>query len=68
MADSELYGTETLGPDFNRSELLKAILDYQKRERRYGGLSAGRSEAGPLNGRAKVSEEQLIEAIGVSLR
>jgi undecaprenyl diphosphate synthase len=68
IAYSELYVTETLWPDFNRSELLKAILDYQKRERRYGGLSAGRSEAGPLNGRAKVSEEQLIEAIGVSLR
>lgn len=68
IAYSELYVTETLWPDFNRSELLKAILDYQKRERRYGGLSACHPEAGPLNGRAKVSEEQLIEAIGVSLR
>jgi undecaprenyl diphosphate synthase len=31
--------TETLWPDFNRSELLKALLEYQKRERRFGGLS-----------------------------
>jgi undecaprenyl diphosphate synthase len=39
IAYAELYVTETLWPDFNRSELLKAILEYQKRERRFGGLS-----------------------------
>src|ERR1700681_669591 len=39
IAYSELYVTDTLWPDFNRRELLKAVLDYQKRERRYGGLS-----------------------------
>lgn len=68
IAYSELYVTDTLWPDFNRSELLKAILDYQKRERRYGGLSGARPKTGPLNGRAKTSEGQLIEAIGVSSR
>ena len=41
IAYSELYVTETLWPDFNRTELLRAILDYQKRDRRYGGLSNG---------------------------
>jgi undecaprenyl diphosphate synthase len=41
IAYSELYVTETLWPDFGRTELLTAILAYQKRERRYGGL--GRS-------------------------
>jgi undecaprenyl diphosphate synthase len=58
IAYAELYVTETLWPDFNRSELLKAILDYQKRDRRYGGLSA---EA--LNGARRVREEHLIEEI-----
>lgn len=39
IAYAELYVTETLWPDFNRSELLKALLEFQKRERRFGGLS-----------------------------
>jgi undecaprenyl diphosphate synthase len=38
IAYAELYVTETLWPDFNRTELLKALLEYQKRERRFGGL------------------------------
>jgi undecaprenyl diphosphate synthase len=58
IAYAELYVTDTLWPDFNRTELLKAILDYQKRDRRYGGLS---SEA--LNGARTKREENLIEAI-----
>jgi len=36
IAYTELYVTETLWPDFNRDELLKAIADYQSRERRFG--------------------------------
>ncbi len=36
IAYTELYLTETLWPDFNREELLKAIADYQSRERRFG--------------------------------
>jgi undecaprenyl diphosphate synthase len=38
IAYAELYVTDTLWPDFTRAELLRAILDYQKRDRRYGGL------------------------------
>jgi undecaprenyl diphosphate synthase len=38
IAYSELYVTDTLWPDFNRTDLLRAILDYQKRDRRFGGL------------------------------
>ena len=38
IAYAELYVTETLWPDFTRSELLRAILDYQKRDRRFGGI------------------------------
>ena len=37
---TELYITDTLWPDFKRDELFEAILDYQKRERRFGKLSA----------------------------
>ena len=37
---TELYITDTLWPDFKREELFAAILDYQKRERRFGKLSA----------------------------
>jgi undecaprenyl diphosphate synthase len=40
IAYAELYVTGTLWPDFGRSDLLRAILEYQKRDRRYGGLSA----------------------------
>lgn len=36
IAYTELYITETLWPDFDRQELLKAIADYQSRERRFG--------------------------------
>jgi undecaprenyl diphosphate synthase len=39
IAYAELYVTETLWPDFRRSDLLGAILDYQRRDRRFGGLS-----------------------------
>ncbi len=38
IAYAELYVTETLWPDFSRAELLRAILDYQKRDRRFGGI------------------------------
>jgi undecaprenyl diphosphate synthase len=56
IAYSELYITDTLWPDFGRSDLLKAVLDFQKRDRRFGGL--------PATGNAR--EDQLIEALGVS--
>ena len=38
IAYAELYVTEMLWPDFTRAELLRAILDYQKRDRRFGGI------------------------------
>ena len=37
-AYSELHVTETLWPDFRRIHLLEAIVDYQRRVRRFGGL------------------------------
>ena len=44
IAYAELYVTEVLWPDFKVSDLLLAILDYQKRDRRFGGLNPGREE------------------------
>lgn len=38
IAYAELYVTDTLWPDFSRQNLLEAILDYQSRERRFGGV------------------------------
>jgi len=38
IAYAEIYVTETLWPDFRRVHLLQAILDYQRRSRRFGGL------------------------------
>ena len=45
IAYSELYVTDTLWPDFGRTDLLEAILAYQKRDRRYGGLNGARHGA-----------------------
>src|SRR5208282_1599494 len=42
IAYAEIYVTETLWPDFSRTRLFEALIDYQKRERRYGGLGAPR--------------------------
>jgi undecaprenyl diphosphate synthase len=48
IAYAEIYVTETLWPDFRRAELYTALADYQKRERRYGGLAAERPEVPAL--------------------
>jgi undecaprenyl diphosphate synthase len=50
IAYAEMYVTETLWPDFSRARLLEALADFQKRERRYGGLGAARER-----GRAAVA-------------
>ena len=42
IAYAEIFVTETLWPDFNRPRLLEAFVDFQKRDRRYGGI--GESE------------------------
>ena len=47
IAYAELYVTETVWPDFKRAELLEAILEYQRRNRRFGGLSPAPVEDHP---------------------
>ena len=39
LAYAELYFTETRWPDFRKDDLIKAILDFQSRERRFGKTS-----------------------------
>jgi undecaprenyl diphosphate synthase len=46
IAYAEIYVTETLWPDFRRRHLLEAVVAYQKRERRYGGISASPAAIG----------------------
>ena len=43
IAYAEMYVTDVLWPDFRRHDLLLAIADYQKRDRRFGGLSGAPS-------------------------
>ena len=38
IAYAEIWVTDTLWPDFRRRDLLEAVLAYQKRDRRYGGI------------------------------
>ena len=45
IAYAEMYVSETLWPDFNRARLLEALVEFQKRERRYGGLQQPNSSA-----------------------
>jgi undecaprenyl diphosphate synthase len=42
IAYAEIYVTQVLWPDFSRARLLEALVEYQKRERRYGGLGSTR--------------------------
>ena len=60
IAYAELYVTETFWPDFKRVDLLRAIVDFQRRERRFGGL--GSAPAGAP------ADESLVEALGVPAR
>jgi undecaprenyl diphosphate synthase len=40
LSYGELYFTDTCWPDFGEDELKKAVREYQKRERKFGGLNA----------------------------
>ncbi len=57
IAYAELHVTETLWPDFRRRDLLRAIVDYQTRDRRFGGLKP------VLTMPAALEEEDLLSEI-----
>jgi len=59
IAYAEIYVTETLWPDFKRSDLLRAILEYQKRDRRFGGV---KTDVAPD------AAEPVVEAVAVPAR
>jgi len=61
IAYAELYVTDTLWPDFTRTDLLQAVLEYQKRDRRYGGLSVAPLAPPAIRGDAR--DERLVEAL-----
>jgi undecaprenyl diphosphate synthase len=61
IAYAELYVTATLWPDFSRRDLLRAILEYQKRDRRYGGLSVNGDD--DLAGVHPGSDEAMVGAL-----
>ncbi len=46
IAYAEIWVTDTLWPDFRRQHLLEAIVAYQKRDRRYGGIEPPHQTAG----------------------
>jgi undecaprenyl diphosphate synthase len=59
IAYSELYVTDTLWPDFSRTDLLRAVLEYQKRDRRFGGLSSDTTAA---------DQPEWVQAVGSTAR
>ncbi len=59
IAYAELYITDTLWPDFTRTELLEAIFEYQNRDRRFGGV--GLAPAALVESAALVLEEEALE-------
>ena len=66
IAYAELYVTNTYWPDFDRAELLRAILDFQRRDRRYGGLTEPRTGAA-LPNRLPETAGQDADEIAASL-
>lgn len=52
LAYAEIYVTPTLWPEFRGTHLLEGIAEYQKRDRRYGGLNEAQSPGDRLAARA----------------
>jgi undecaprenyl diphosphate synthase len=50
VAYAEIYVTNKLWPEFRGVHLLEAIAEFQKRERRYGGLPNGDDHAAAAGG------------------
>ncbi len=44
IAYSEIYITETLFPDFRREQIFDAVIEYQKRERRFGDIESSQNK------------------------
>lgn len=57
LAYAEIYVTSTLWPDFRGVHLLEGIAEYQKRERRYGGLNGDHAHAGPIPAEFDITDD-----------
>jgi len=55
IAYTELLVTERMWPDFRGIHLLEAIADFQRRERRYGGLGEGSGDVEKDVGRIRLA-------------
>jgi undecaprenyl diphosphate synthase len=55
IAYTEIFVTERLWPDYRGIHLLEAIADFQRRERRYGGLGEGSGEVDEEAERVKIA-------------
>jgi len=55
VAYAEIYVTERFWPDFRGLHLLEAIADFQRRERRYGGLGEASGEVHEAAERLKIA-------------
>ncbi|MDE0103978.1 MAG: isoprenyl transferase [Bryobacterales bacterium] len=60
IAYSEIWMTERYWPDFRTTDLLEALLEYQRRNRRFGGLPE--PPTGPARGRVSVRRTLLSVA------
>lgn len=58
LSYSELYFTDVLWPDFGPRQLEKAIKEFQKRERRFGGDSPSKRQIGAIKIRAAFSKKK----------
>jgi len=58
LAYAEIYVTQTLWPDFRGVQLLEGIEEYQKRERRYGGLGPNGHAPQPKSHRLQVEAKR----------
>jgi undecaprenyl diphosphate synthase len=56
IAYAEIWVTGTLWPDFEKKHLYEAIIAFQKRERRYGGIEPQLVRTSPWGGRAAVGQ------------
>ena len=63
IAYAELYVTDTLWPDFRRADLLRAIAEYQKRERRFGGLNSSEKAASATTQRPGADPDSILEPV-----
>ena len=69
IAYSEIWVTPTLWPDFRKRHLFEAILDFQKRERRYGGvIDEGRSPEGKAEARGRDGRRRRRETFALARR